>query len=77
MDKIEYIKQEIEIIKQKLLLFATGFGGSSVLIIKQNPDFYFKVILYIISSYTAIGIMSNLKELNKLLKEIRNLKEKL
>jgi len=75
--KIECIKQEIEIIKQKLLLFATGFGGSSVLIIKQNPDFYFKIILYIISSYTAIGIVRNLKDLNNLLSEIRKLKEKL
>jgi len=77
MDKVECIKQEIEIIKQKLLLFSSGMGGSVVLFITKNPNQYIRIGLGIIVIYTAIGVLSNIKELNKLLKEIRDLKETL
>jgi len=77
MDRLECIKQEVEIIKQKLLLFSSGMGGSVVLFITKSPNQYIKIGLGIIVIYTAIGVLSNIKELNKLLKEIRDLKEKL
>ena len=72
--KIELLKLEYTIIKDKLLLFGAGFGGSFTTLIAKNLPIIVEYGLYFSLAFTFIGILSNLKKAGKMLDEIEKLK---
>lgn len=72
--KIELLKLEYSIIKDKLLLFSAGLGGSFATLFGAMLPFYIKLGLWIVLGFSFIGILLNLDKAGKILKEIKELK---
>lgn len=72
--KIELLKLEYAIIKDKLLLFGAGFGGSFTTLIAKNLPIMVEYGLYLSLAFTFVGILSNLKKAGRMLNEIKELK---
>ena len=76
MLKLESLKAEYAIIKDKLLLFSGGFAGSVSIIINDN-NLLFTLSATAFGSASFIGILLNLYKAGKISKEINTLKEEL
>jgi len=83
-EKIEKLKLELEIlnseysiIKDKLLLFAAGSGGSFATIIKSSYSFSIGIILYLVTGISFIGLLVNLHKAGKIAKEIDEIKKRI
>ena len=75
MKKIDIIGKEIEIYKVKLLLFTSIAGGSWIYALKFDSIISYVTVLWFVFLISIIGIflnVSNLSDLQKELKEIKN-----
>jgi hypothetical protein len=72
MNRLEVLKANIDIEKAKLLFFSAVAGGSWVKL-SLNLDLY-NIILIISFVYGVIGSLKSLVELNKIKKELNNVK---
>jgi hypothetical protein len=72
-NKVEILKAEYAIIRDKLLLFAAGAGGSFTIIVNKTlPSLInFGVITILIAS--SIGILINLYKAGKILKKLERI----
>jgi len=71
--KLEVLKAEYSIIKDKLFLFTAFIIGSSLFLTYFTLPFTGKIFLYLVIFFSSIGLILNLKEFNKISKEIEEL----
>ena len=78
MDKklrLEILKFEYSIIKDKLLLFAAGAGGSFTFVFTKELPKAVDVGLYVLFAISTVGLLLNLQKAGKIQIEIKKLKE--
>ena len=72
--KLDVLKALLDAHKTKLLLFASAFGGSVAIMIK-NDNLSILGIFAILGAIMLIGVLINLVKFNKLVKEIEELRD--
>ena len=72
--RIELLKLEYSIIKDKLLLFSAGLGGSFTALFSLFLPLYAKIGLWFTLGFSFIGLLLNLDKAGKILIEIKELK---
>ena len=75
--RIELLKIEYSIIKDKLLLFSAGVGGSFTAIFSLGLPIYAKVGLWIALGISFLGLLLNLDKMGRILGDIKKLKRTL
>ena len=76
MNKLDILKFEYNLIKDKMMLFSASTGGSFFALINSSHNIIIKVILYIIVAISFGGVLVNLHKSGKISKELQKLKEK-
>ena len=74
-DKLEVLKAEYSIMRDKLLLFGAGFGGSATLITNIKDVNVFSISAGIIGTFSLIGLLVNLHKAGKIQKELEQIKK--
>ena len=72
--KLETLKAEYFITKDKLLLFAAGFGGSVTFIANVKVINLFSISAGLIGAFSFIGILINLHKAGKIQMELEKIK---
>ena len=72
--RIELLKLEYSIIKDKLLLFSAVLGGSFTALFSLSLHLYIKCGVWIALGFSFIGLLLNLDKAGKILIEIKELK---
>jgi hypothetical protein len=72
-NKVEILKAEYAIIRDKLLLFAAGAGGSFTMMVNNNFSNGVIAIIGIIFTASTIGMAINLYKAGKILKKLERL----
>jgi len=76
MDKklrLDAIRAKYQVIRDKLLLFSAGFGGSFMLLSTKQLDFLFSLLTGLGLVVSLIGLLINLSAAGKLLRQIEEL----
>jgi len=73
--KLETLKAEYTIIKDRLLLFGAGFGGSATFIASIKDINLFSISAGIIGAFSLIGILINLHKAGKIQIELETIKK--
>jgi len=73
--KLETLKTEYSIIRDKLLLFGASFGGSATFISNVNEINLFSISAGIIGAFSLIGLLINLSKTAKIQKELEEIKK--
>ena len=71
--KLETLKAEYSIIRDKLLLFGAGFGGSATFIANIKNVNLFSISAVIIGAFSLIGLLINLHKAGKIQKELEKI----
>ena len=71
--RLETLKAEYTIIRDKLFLFTAFVIGGFLFLTYFTLPFIGKVFLYLVIFFSSIGLILNLKEFNKISKEIEEL----
>ena len=71
--RLETLKAEYTIIRDKLFLFTAFVIGGFLFLAYFTFPFIGKVFLYLVIFFSSIGLILNLKEFNKISKEIEEL----
>ena len=72
--RIELLKLEYSIIKDKLLLFSAGLGGSLTVLLSDTVSPLVEYGLYASFAFFFVGSLINLDKAGKILIEIKELK---
>ena len=71
--ELEILKSQYSIIRDKLFLFTAFVIGGFLFLAYFTFPFFGKVFLYLVIFFSSIGLILNLKEFNKISKEIEEL----
>ena len=72
--KLETLKAEYSIVRDKLLLFGAGFGGSVTFIANVKVINLFSISAGIIGAFSFIGLLINLHKAGKIQIELEKIK---
>ena len=72
--KLETLKAEYSIVRDKLLLFGAGFGGSVTFIANIKVINLFSISAGIIGAFSFIGLLINLHKAGKIQIELEKIK---
>jgi len=73
--KLEILKAEYSIVRDKLLLFGAGFGSSLTFIANIKVINLFSISAGIIGAFSFIGLLINLHKAGKIQIELEKIKE--
>ena len=78
MDKklrLEVLKARYQIVKDKLLLFGAGFGGSMMALSSKSLNLFFEAVFGAGAVVTFVGILVNLSLASKLQKDMEGISD--
>jgi len=73
--KLETLKAEYSIIRDKSLLFGAGFGGSATFISSLNGMNLLSISAGIIGAFSLLGLLINLYKAGKIQKELEKIEK--
>jgi len=76
MNKLEILKAQYQIIRDKLMLFSASVGGCFITYFNINLPLYGKITLETAFIASLIGMLINLFKAGKILNKIKKLEDK-
>jgi len=73
--KVDILKSEYQIIRDKLLLFSSSTAGSFAMLLNDKLPFIGSVVLYATFTISFGGVLLNLQKAGKIQKELETIKE--